>query len=1021
MKKFCLYIIFLLFIGIKPSLYAQCSLITDNFSGQYPSSVCAPVTLDMEVRYKFFVPVDPAKVEILYVWNDDFGTTTQVPAISQGDTVFTQVQSHLYPPSNQCAYTAEAFVVYDGEVCTSSSRQQQTFSAWARDNENGADLTTDPVVAPVCEGENIVDVTFDDNTTFNCNMAVEPDKPNRITRWVQFIYGTQTIGGDRIPDVTVDDGAGTVHQLTDATGNSLGTVSGPIVEIPTPADAPNQTTWEISAPAGAEVGDVFEITLRNWNICNPYDETPFDGNPPTDIVNGDNPPITTTARIEIVDAPDQIPDPDPAFCTGDNITLTVASGGGDLYWYSDAGLSNLVHTGNNFDPTNPPVNLDNNVAQTATFYVVEENALCSGPSGEVNMEIIDQPTIAAAGPDTTICADNFTLQGNTVTIGQGTWTTTGGATINNINDPNTGISNLDMGPNTFRWTSANGICTSFDEVVITRDVQPSSAQLGNDSSLCNTTSLTLNGNVADNGGTGAWSVLTGSGILSDPNDPNATLTNVSYNSNRLVWEITSQYGACPVTTDTIEYTVDIGSAAMDASPDTVLCQTTSLSISGTSPLATEASVWTSVGTSAIIEHPDSATTTVLNLEAGINRFAYKLESFLGICPVLNDTLTIERFIMTSPADAGADIAVCDSHSVDLNANTPAIGTGSWHIIDKPSGSTPQITPDSLSASSQLINQPGDEGRYTLVWRIENGICVSEDTVIADFGIPPPQASAAPDTVVCGNTMHIMGNSGKGLFGHWDVVSGPTPVNFVSGDTASNTMITIPEYSSGQYVLTWTLSSGSCTPQSDSITLTFKPYPLPPITENDSSCTAGPITLKAALPANANTLNWYTEPMSGSPIGNFDSIHFTNLTQDTAFRVTTYNDTTGCESPGRLVTGKIFNIPDPPLYSNPQYCGPDTFYVPVQPGMHGNTIRWYEPASSTPFFERDTLMYTTSISDTFLISSYNSETGCEGEKDTLRITIYNTPETPIAPDVTQCDSGTVNLSASPGAYTTDLFW
>src|SRR5512145_3149 len=216
----------------------QCALITDNYSGQVAGSVCAPVNLNMDVRYKFILPVDPSKVQILYVWNDGTGATTTVPAISNGDTVFTATASHIYPPADQCSYTAEAYVIYDGQQCVSSSRQEQQFSAWARDNENGAVIITDPVVAQFCEGEDIIDVRFEDNSTFNCNINIEPDKPNRITRWVQFIYGTTSIGGDRIPNVTIRDPLGNVFQMTDAMGNSLPPVLGPIVEIPIPADGP---------------------------------------------------------------------------------------------------------------------------------------------------------------------------------------------------------------------------------------------------------------------------------------------------------------------------------------------------------------------------------------------------------------------------------------------------------------------------------------------------------------------------------------------------------------------------------------------------------------------------------------------------------------------------------------------------------------------------------------------------------------------------------------------------------------
>src|SRR5512133_3108153 len=82
----------------SPRASGQCELITDNYSGQVAGSVCAPVNLNMDVRYKFILPVDASKVQIVYVWNDGSGATTMVPAVSHGDTVFTATSTHVYPP-----------------------------------------------------------------------------------------------------------------------------------------------------------------------------------------------------------------------------------------------------------------------------------------------------------------------------------------------------------------------------------------------------------------------------------------------------------------------------------------------------------------------------------------------------------------------------------------------------------------------------------------------------------------------------------------------------------------------------------------------------------------------------------------------------------------------------------------------------------------------------------------------------------------------------------------------------------
>ena len=165
MRSTKLLTILLLSVLVPYSLIrAQCSLITKNGSSQDPKTVCAPVDFTMDVWFKFFLPVDPGLVEILFIWNDGTGATTTVPGNwnAAGDSVWA-VASHSFPPTDECSRTVDAYVVYDRSLCTISGHQEQTFSTWGTDEENGGILTTDPVVAYFCEGEDIVSVTFDYN------------------------------------------------------------------------------------------------------------------------------------------------------------------------------------------------------------------------------------------------------------------------------------------------------------------------------------------------------------------------------------------------------------------------------------------------------------------------------------------------------------------------------------------------------------------------------------------------------------------------------------------------------------------------------------------------------------------------------------------------------------------------------------------------------------------------------------------------------------------------------------------
>ena len=148
-----LTIVLSLLLVCNSQVRGQCSLITKNGSYQDPKTVCAPVDFTMNVWYKFLIPVDTTKVVIRFVWNDGTGAITTVNGQwnAKGDSVWAEA-SHVYQPDDECSKTADAYLVFDGDACTSSGHQEQTFSTWGTDEENSGVLSTDPEVAYFCEG-----------------------------------------------------------------------------------------------------------------------------------------------------------------------------------------------------------------------------------------------------------------------------------------------------------------------------------------------------------------------------------------------------------------------------------------------------------------------------------------------------------------------------------------------------------------------------------------------------------------------------------------------------------------------------------------------------------------------------------------------------------------------------------------------------------------------------------------------------------------------------------------------------
>ena len=275
-----------------------------------PDQLCSPVTATWNVSYTG-VNNAGTSVSIRYDWNN--GVIVTVPAIQVGPGIFQATSSNVYTASGTlCNYRPTATLVVNGVMCSSSS-QQQIVTVWDDDNHNGGIMRINPAIYPICFG-NSANVQFRDNTRFNCVPPQENDIPNVNTRWVQWIYGTDiTMTG--IP-VTVN---GTPRVFP---------YSGPIITLPEPVTGSGVLSDIMNVANDKLIGQYWQITLRNWNYCNPYDDPNIPG-PPVDLINGDNAPVVTTARILIVGYPDPTITPLDTLCVdAPRVRLNAATNGG---------------------------------------------------------------------------------------------------------------------------------------------------------------------------------------------------------------------------------------------------------------------------------------------------------------------------------------------------------------------------------------------------------------------------------------------------------------------------------------------------------------------------------------------------------------------------------------------------------------------------------------------------------------------------------------------------------------------
>ncbi len=319
-----LYFSFLLIL-IPTVISAQdCSLLS-KANNILPDKFCSPVTVNWQVSY---TGVNNAgrPVSIRYDW--DNGLVQIVPATMVSPGMFQATASTIYTSNgNLCNYHPQSTLIVNGVVCSSSS-QEQIVTVWDNDDHNGGHMHINPTVYPICLG-NAADVRFRDLTQFNCVPPQERDNPNVNTRWIQWIYGT---------DITMTGIPVTINGIS-----RTFPYSDPIITLPGPVTGSGVWSDVINVANDKLLGQHFQVTLRNWNYCNPYDDPNIPG-PPVDPVNGDHPPVVTTAIILIVPYPDATINPVDTLCEESApVTLTAHDPGGR---WSGTGV-----TGHTFSPS----------------------------------------------------------------------------------------------------------------------------------------------------------------------------------------------------------------------------------------------------------------------------------------------------------------------------------------------------------------------------------------------------------------------------------------------------------------------------------------------------------------------------------------------------------------------------------------------------------------------------------------------------------------------------------------------
>jgi gliding motility-associated-like protein len=430
---------------------------------------------------------------------------------------------------------------------------------------------------------------------------------------------------------------------------------------------------------------------------------------------------------------------DVVICQGQSATLT-ATGGTTYVWNN--GL------GSGASKTVSP-------AATTTYMVTVTDANGCTDADEVTVFVNTLPT-ADAGNNQAICA------GQSATL-----TATGGVSFVWDNGLGSGASKIVSPATTTTYTvtatGSNG-CTDTDQVTVQVNSLPT-AQAGNDVTICNGASITLNA-------TGGVSYNWNSGLGAGASHTITPLATGTY-----IVTVTDINGC----TDTDDITVTVGSALIpDAGADQSVCSGNSTVLSGSGGINY---LWTDSNNTTI------ANTQTVNITPATTGYYY-LEVTDGLsCSGMDSVLVTVN--MLPFANAGPDAEICLGDTTTVTATGG--GTYNWD--------------QSLGAGATHNVSPSSSTLYTVTVTDGNG-CTDSDALQITVNNLPAVVAGTNQTICSGQSAGIS-VTGAGSYA-W------------SNGLGSASVQTISPIITTTYYVTGTDANG-CSSQ-DSVTITVNSLP-----------------------------------------------------------------------------------------------------------------------------------------------------------------------------------------------------
>ncbi len=513
----------------------------------------------------------------------------------------------------------------------------------------------------------------------------------------------------------------------------------------------NSTQYDATVSGLGQGNNVLSWTVTKGNCTDTAYVTITNNNPEIAVITGPGPANRETCTGQIT-----VQGNDPSIGTG---VWTVNAGNG--IFANSLSYQTLI-TGLDPGPNTLTWTISKGSCKTAADIIIINNIVA-----------------AEAGPEQLLCADTTTLNATATTAmypfhGTGSWTYLGGGSVLFENSllPNSKVSGLPNGINTFRWTVEQGKCSTYDDVIINN--RSVTAFASDDLSCADT--IPLKGNNPAPGETGFWTSYTPGVTFDNSVVYNTVAHGLAEGNNTFIWTIDN--GDC---SDEANINIRYISPVADAGHDQPLCDDfTFLAAADPAP---GTGVWTVVTNAGTFANSTSNGTYVSNIGQGLNVYRWTVTE--AGCVKYSD---VNIYNNLPTVNAGPDQPTCGD-SITLSGNTPATGSGVWTQtggIMSASITTPSMPNSTVTGLSN--------GASIFTWTVDNGICSASDQVTITFN--EVIADAGADKPTCDATAMLMAKDPAPGTGYWEAIGAGTFADVSSANT------TVSGLAPGQNSLCW---------------------------------------------------------------------------------------------------------------------------------------------------------------------------------------------------------------------------